>query len=143
MEPVKFNRFRPGKKGLQKALGDLEAEIMELVWREKEVCVRDVHYQIGLERDIAYTTVMTVMCRLSEKGFLKKEKAGKMYLYRPALSKEEFHRSIAGSIISGLGNELAKASLAYFIDNLPETDETSLAELEELIKAKRKKLNDQ
>lgn len=140
MGKITLSRFRPGKAGLQKALGDLEAEIMELVWQEQEVCVRDVHRLLGRERDIAYTTVMTVMGRLSDKGLLEKEKAGKMYLYRPALTKEEFHRSIAGSIINGLGDELAKASLAYFVDNLSEADESTLVELENLIKEKRKKL---
>lgn len=143
MEKFKFNRFRPGKKGLRKALGDLEAEIMELVWVEKEVSVREVHDRLGLGRDIAYTTVMTVMCRLSDKGLLEKEKVGKMYIYRPALSKENFYQSIAGSIISGLGDELARASLVYFVDNLTETDADTLAELEDLIKKKSERLNDQ
>lgn len=139
MEKIKLSRFRPGKKGLQKALGDLEAEIMELVWKETEVSVRHIHQLLEKKREIAYTTVMTVMGRLAEKGLLKKEKLGKMYLYQAALSEEEFNQSMAGSILSGLGGDLTRATLAYFVDNIS-TDEETLDELEKLIKEKRESL---
>lgn len=138
MEKIRLNRIRPEKEGLQKALGDLEAEIMELVWRECEASVGDVLRLIGQKREIAYTTVMTVMGRLAEKGLLKKEKIGKMYLYRPAVSQEEFSRSIARLILRGLGNDLTRATLAYFVDNLSSEDEEALVELEKLIQEKRK-----
>jgi predicted transcriptional regulator len=140
MEKIKLSRFRPGKTGLQKALGDLEAEIMELVWKEEEASVRDIHRLLEKKRDIAYTTVMTVMGRLAEKGLLEKEKLGKMYLYRPALSEEEFNRSITGSSLSGLKGDLAQATLAYFVDNLSSADDETLAELERMIQEKRKSL---
>lgn len=138
MEKIKLSRFRPGKTGLQKALGDLEAEIMELVWKEEEVSVRHIHQLLEKKREIAYTTVMTVMGRLADKGLLKKEKLGKMYIYQAALSEEEFNDSMAGSILSGLGGDLTRATLAYFVDNIS-TDEETLAELERMIKEKRKR----
>lgn len=132
--------FRPREKGLAKVLGDLETAIMEVVWEMGKASVRDIYDTLRGKRKIAYTTVMTVMCRLSDKGLLEKEKVGRMYLYRPALSEEDFHRSIAGSLISGLGTKLARASLVYFVDNLTKTDAATLGELEKLIKEKRKDL---
>lgn len=65
--------FRFNQTGLRKFLGDLECEIMELVWKKANptVTVRDIYDSLRRERQIAYTTVMTTMVRLSEKEILK------------------------------------------------------------------------
>ena len=65
--------FRYNQVGLRKFLGDLECEIMELVWKKANptVTVRDIYDALRQQRQIAYTTVMTTMVRLSEKGLLR------------------------------------------------------------------------
>lgn len=55
-------------------LGPLEAEVMRLVWEKGEVQVEEVHQALLWDRKIAYTTVMTVMSRLSTKGVLTRRK---------------------------------------------------------------------
>ena len=70
---------------------------MEIVWARGEASLRDVHLRLESQRDLAYTTVMTVMSRLAEKGLLRKRKNGAAFLYLPALSREAFTRvSLAG-----------------------------------------------
>lgn len=139
MKEFKLRSFRPGAQGLRKALGDLEADIMEIMWGRQQASVRDVCGCLEKDREIAYTTVMTVMSRLSNKGLLAKEKDGKSYIYYPAISRKEFSRSFASSLLAGLGHELSASSLAFFVNNLNPEDEETLAELERLIEEKRKR----
>ncbi|BAS26894.1 BlaI/MecI/CopY family transcriptional regulator [Limnochorda pilosa] len=73
-------------------LGPLEAEVMRAVWDLGEVQVEDVHRRLREEREIAYTTVMTVMARLAEKGFLKRRKDGRAYVYRARVAREQAAR---------------------------------------------------
>jgi predicted transcriptional regulator len=61
-----------------------ELAIMKVVWRLEDVTVRDVYEALLASRQIAYTTVMTMMNILETKGYLKKEKADRAYRYRPA-----------------------------------------------------------
>jgi predicted transcriptional regulator len=138
LKEFKLRHFRPGEKGLRKALGDLEADIMEIVWRNQMASVRDVCECLEKDREIAYTTVMTVMSRLSDKGLLRKEKDGKSYIYTPAISRNEFGRTFVSSLLAGLGHELSASALAFFVDNLSAEDGEALAELERLIDEKRK-----
>ena len=85
--------FRINQDGLRKFLGDLECEIMELVWKKANptVTVRDIFDSLRQERQIAYTTVMTTMVRLAEKGLLKiVDKAGLANCYAYVEDREEF-----------------------------------------------------
>ncbi|MBP2019819.1 putative transcriptional regulator [Symbiobacterium terraclitae] len=74
-------------------LGPLEADVMRLVWEKGEVQVDDVHQALLADREIAYTTVMTVMTRLTRKGLLTRRKHGRAYLYRAARRREEMAES--------------------------------------------------
>src|SRR5258708_7268374 len=87
--------FRPDRPGIRKVLGDLEAEIMELVW-ERPVdagagtTVREVFEVLYERRRIAYTTVMNTMSRLAKKHLLWAKKQEQAYVYYPTLTKPEF-----------------------------------------------------
>lgn len=70
-------------------LGPLESEIMRLVWEMGEVQVDEVHRVLAAGREIAYTTVMTVMSRLHQKGLLTRRKSGRAYVYKAAVKREE------------------------------------------------------
>src|SRR5579862_7331119 len=64
-------------------LAPQELAIMKIVWRAKAATVRDVYKKLCETREIAYTTVMTMMNVLEIKGFLKKEPEGRAYRYHP------------------------------------------------------------
>jgi predicted transcriptional regulator len=72
-----------------------ELAIMKVIWRLEKATVRDVYEALRDKRPVAYTTVMTMMKILEEKGYLKKSRAERAYLYRPAQPR---HRVI-GSMV--------------------------------------------
>ncbi|GAV23274.1 BlaI/MecI/CopY family transcriptional regulator [Carboxydothermus pertinax] len=68
--------FKPQNKGVAKVLGELEARVMEIMWDLGEATVKDVHKVINQEKRLAYTTILTIMGRLHEKGLLTKKSIG-------------------------------------------------------------------
>ena len=130
--------FDPHKKGLRKILGDLESDIMEIVWARKEASVRDVHLRLESQRDLAYTTVMTVMSRLAEKGLLRKRKDGAAFLYSPALSREAFTNGVVGRLIGELLEDFTAPTLSQFVDSVEEQSPEVIDALAEEIERKRK-----
>ncbi|MBK9143753.1 MAG: BlaI/MecI/CopY family transcriptional regulator [Candidatus Melainabacteria bacterium] len=94
--------FRFNQVGLKKFLGDLECEIMELAWKlaKPVVTVREVYDALRKKREIAYTTVMTTMVRLSEKELLKiVDKVGLANCYTPAQTRDEFISSSVDHVL--------------------------------------------
>lgn len=63
---------------------------MELAWEKKELTVKKALFYLGTKNQPAYTTVMTVLSRLADKGFLKREKNGRVYVYRPTVDRKTF-----------------------------------------------------
>ncbi len=68
-------------------LTDVELEIMHVVWELGQATVRQVHDVLAARRTVAYTTVMTMLGLLAKKGHLKREEAGRAFVYRPAHPK--------------------------------------------------------
>jgi predicted transcriptional regulator len=110
--------FRFNQDGLRKFMGDLEVEIMELVWKKANptVTVRDIYELLRQKRPIAYTTVMTTMVRLREKGILKDvDKAGLAICYAPEQSRDTFLQNVVSKV------------LGIFLDQFPDECESYLA----------------
>lgn len=134
-------RLRSGKKGLELRLHDLEATIMDVVWGKQlsSFAVGDVLAILEKQRDIAYTTVMTTVTRLYEKGILEREREGKRYLYSPKLSREEFLQSTAREVLDeAVGGHQAMAMLA---EKVSEASAGELDDLEALIQKRREELD--
>jgi predicted transcriptional regulator len=71
-------------------LGDLESAVMDVLWStDTPMAVRGVLGEVNRHRDLAYTTVMTVLDNLHRKGWVERTKEARAYLYVPALSREE------------------------------------------------------
>ncbi|MHB8172309.1 MAG: BlaI/MecI/CopY family transcriptional regulator [Thermincolia bacterium] len=129
--------FKPHKLGLRKVLGDLEADIMEVVWDKEQATVRDVYEQLRLKREIAYTTVMTIMGRLKEKNILQKQPLGNAYIYSPTVSRLEFTKKIVKEVLDGLFDEFAEPAMNHLVDRLSKENSNEIDTLEELIKQRR------
>lgn len=108
------------KKEFNKLFGKLEAEIMESVWQLKSASVRDVLNTIKRKPKPAYTTIMTVMVRLCDKGILKRKVSEHdAYIYTPVQDKQDFFASASKKIISGLINDFGEdIAIAQFMDVL-------------------------
>lgn len=109
--------------------GELEAEIMEILWQLQRASVRDVLSVLSKRREVAYTTVMTVMARLYAKGVLKRElhESG-AYLYTPQKPREKFLQDASKTFIEGLIKEFGEIAVAQFFDVLERRDPSKLRE---------------
>lgn len=105
------------------ALAELEAEVMEEVWRHDEVTVRDVLEALNRgPKQRAYTTIMTIMARLDRKGLLTRRRVGKGDVYRPLLSREEYLEARARSRVDDLVADYGDVALAHFARRLERLD---------------------
>lgn len=107
--------------------GELETAIMDVVWSTNPISVRDVLEQ--LDRGCAYTTVMTVMQRLFEKGMLKRKLVDNAYQYEPAMLKQQFVEQTVRKTVDQLCNGFGDVALAHFVDALDDVDVKRLEKL--------------
>jgi predicted transcriptional regulator len=126
-------RFSPTKDGLVKVLGPLETEIMRLLWDEKRSTVKKVHRMLSQNRDIAYTTVMTTMSRLSEKGVLNRQREGLAYVYTPAITEDEFVSMVVSQVLDGLLHDYSDMAIDYMVDYLARNSPDDLTRLQQTI----------
>lgn len=103
-------------------LGPLEQEVMEYVWVRKAVSCREVYEHINEaeEKDVAYTTIMTIMDRLYNKGLLSRKKEGKSYIYNYKISKQQTLKVFAENMINSLVNRFGEEAIAAFAEEIDE-----------------------
>lgn len=129
-------RFSPTKDGLVKVLGPLETEIMQILWHDKRSTVKKVHRKLSQNRDIAYTTVMTTMGRLSEKGVLNRQREGLAYVYTPAITEEEFVTMVVHQVLDGLMDDYSDMAVDYMVEYLARNNPEELRRLQKAIQAR-------
>lgn len=121
----------------KKLLTDLEAEIMQLVWQKGKATVRDVYETMRSTRPLAYTTVMTVLSKLAEKGVVDRSKKGRAYVYHPKVSKKEATQRSVAKLLQKFFDGSPQALVAHLIDvNAISPDE--LSSLQQLLDSKQK-----
>lgn len=120
--------------------GELELSILKIVREFGRVTVREVYERLGSEG--SYTTIMTVMSRLSDKGELTREKEGKQYLYWINSQNKSSSKSILKRIQHKIFGGKPTALVSYLLEDEEITDE-DLKEIENLIQKKesRKKMD--
>ena len=122
---------------LERLLGPLEQDVMDVVWRLRDATVRDVHADLSSTREIAYTTVMTTMSRLARKGMLERDTADLAHRYRPALSREQYGRGAVGDVLAWMLERYPEPAVAYLTDMVDELDDLTLDELREAVARRR------
>jgi len=100
----------------KKLLTDLEADVMQLVWGKGSATVRDVYKAIQSTRPLAYTTVMTVLSKLAEKGIVERSTKGRAYVYRPKVSKKEVAQRNIAKLTQKFFDGSPRALVAHLID---------------------------
>jgi len=118
-------QYRPKKL----SLGPLEAEILEIIWNLKVATVKNVHEEIlkDPDRELAYTSVTTVLQRLTSKGWLKCSKKGKAFSWQPLLSREQAQAIRSYEQLNGFLAVSNPDVVAAFADSL---DTASLEQIE-------------
>ncbi len=117
---------------IQKLLGDLEYAVMQVVWDHQRVTVRDVADILNQQRPLAYTTVMTVMSRLAEKGILRQHRVGRAYEYEAAFTPQELAAEAAGQMIRSLLEDFGPVAVTQFVQQVGQIDRCQLERLAQL-----------
>jgi predicted transcriptional regulator len=123
---------------LAAVLGPLETEVMEAVWDGGEVTVRDVQRVLTRQRPVAYTTVMTTMGRLADKGFLRRIEVQPAHRYSALLSRDQYAQTTVSSILDWLVGQFGDPAVAYFVDRLEKEDAALLNTLREAIESRKR-----
>jgi predicted transcriptional regulator len=113
-----------------------ELEIMKVVWSRGDATVRDVYEALLERRQIAYTTVMTMMNVLERKGHLRKKEEGRSFVYRPARPRGQVVGSMVREFVERVFGGEAAPLLAHLVENEKLTDE-QLDALAKRIKERR------
>lgn len=103
---------------------------MKIVWQLGSATVRDVYEQLRTRRRIAYTSVMTMMRILEEKGHLRKRRDSRAYLYRPSRPQQAVLRSMVREFVDRVFGGAAQPLLAHLIEDRRLTEQ----ELEEIVR---------
>ena len=109
-------------------LGGTEMEVLREVWTLGRATARDVHDRVSRNRRVAYTTIMTVMKNLADKGYLTFEPEGTAYVYRAARAPEE----VRASVLSGVLDKVFGGSRASLVQALVQREALSAQERAEI-----------
>jgi len=142
MKKILTSIFRLNRSGMGRIFGDLEKSIMEILWEHnKGITGREIFDIMKNKKGVAFTTVLTVLERLSKKGLIKRTKKDRLFIYRPAISRDEFIRKISEEVVQGLMDISATHAASSFVDVLEKTSPQELERLASLIEEKKKKLS--
>ena len=112
---------------------------MKVLWQRGECMVSDVYADISKERDLAYTTIATMLRKMEAKGLVTHRADGRSFVYSPRVAEADVSRSMADHLV----DRLFQGSLTEAVTHLLSTREVSRAELaalEKLIAERRRKL---
>ncbi|MBI3679168.1 MAG: BlaI/MecI/CopY family transcriptional regulator [Acidobacteria bacterium] len=113
-----------------------ELEIMKIIWGRRRATVRDVYETLLERRRIAYTTVMTMMKILEQKGHLKKTAAEKAYLYTPTRPKNQVVKSMVRDFVERVFNGSAEPLVVHLVEE-KHLSEAEISEIEKLLRQRR------
>ena len=136
-----FSQRREESDTQSLALGPLELSVMEVVWQAGTCNVRDVVQQ--LDRELAYTTIMTTMDRLYKKGLLDRTKCERAFIYSARIAKNDWERQRTDDLLAGFlaGTQPSREMLiSCLVDAVGEHDPDLLDKLEAKIQSKRRAL---
>ena len=119
-------------------LGDLQLRILQSLWDRPDSSVSEVHAELKPERDLAYTTVATMLRKMEVRGLVTHREAGRSFLYRALVAADDVSRSVGKHLV----DQLSGGSLIEAVSHLLTSREVSrdeLNQLEKLVKeAKRR-----
>lgn len=118
---------------------ELELEILKVLWEESPLLVRDVRARLDqhANRPLAHSSVITMLNIMHRKGFLKRRKEGKSFLFSPNVEKESVMGRMTGDLLSRLFNDSPSAMVLNLLETA-DIDSDELAEIRKLIVRKTK-----
>ena len=114
---------------------ELELEILKVVWQIEPASVRQVRDALARVRDLAYTTVMTVMSIMVDKGYLKRRKDGRSYIYEAVYREQKARRNMLQDVVDRVFGGSTTAVMQHLLES-SEIDDEELKQIQSLINRK-------
>jgi len=127
---VRRQRLKP-----QQHLTDAELELMSILWALGGGTVRDTLAALPPGRNLAYTSVSTILRILEQKGMLSSRKAGQSHIYMPTLSREDYEATALKRFVSTVFDNAPRALVARLLD-VEELSAEDLAAIRKLLDEK-------
>lgn len=106
-------------------MGELEAQVLSVLWdAEGWLTPGNVHAVVGRGRPLAYTTVMTILVRLWQKGVVERRREGRAFAYHPVQSRAEHAGERMRQMLATAGNR--SAALAHFVGAMTPSERAQL-----------------
>jgi BlaI family transcriptional regulator, penicillinase repressor len=120
---------------------ELELDILKVLWKESPLPVREVRARLEADADrpLAHSSVITMLNIMHRKGFLKRRKIGKAFVFSPKAEKE----SVTGNMMRDLLSRVFDGSTSAMVMNLLETSDIDAEELSELRRIISRKAKEQ
>jgi predicted transcriptional regulator len=121
------------------SLGALEKAVLEALSRGSgPLSVREIHAGLKRPAELAYTTVLTVLDRLHDKGVVRREKRSRAFYYEPVLTADEWRGQSAAKLLAGRDAPPSRAVLVAFLDGAERAAPEVLSELSALLEERRR-----
>ena len=127
------------KKPSLAPLGESELELLQMVWETGPATVAEIHQRLLPIRQVAYTTVMSALRKLADKGFLEFTQEGNAYVYRTARPPQEVKHNLLSSILE----KVFKGSPVDLVESLVKHETLSDKDLQDIRRLIEKMDNDQ
>jgi BlaI family penicillinase repressor len=114
---------------------EAEQAILDVLWKAGEASVREVTDQLSQQKEVAYTTVLTMLGVLHRKGLVEHRQEGRAFIYRAAITKTEVRTRALSSLLSQLFDGSAEALAVHLLEN-HDVDAQTLQALRERIRSK-------
>lgn len=123
---------------MKQTFGALEQSVMDVIWRRDWATVREVVEQLRMRRRMAYTTIMTVMNRLTDHGILIRQPTSRnAFRYAARYSREEYSARASKQGIDELIRRYGDVAWAHFLDKLDRVPNEKLARLRRHLRQRR------
>ena len=125
------------KRGLGPLSEELERPLMEILWTKGSMKGKDLYEEIRREKDIAYTTALTVLDRLSKKGLIKKDRKSGIILFTPAVSRQAYESAVTESLVQKAFDVSPDLAVSAFADIFSRMSKGNLEKFEKLLEEKK------
>ena len=117
---------------LDSSLSELQLDLMGVLWQRRQATVAEVVDALSGRRELAHTTVATLLSRLEKRGLLAAERDGRQLVYRPLVAEQAVQKSMVSSLVDSLFGGRPEALLAHLMRE-QDIDRRDLDALNELL----------
>lgn len=132
--------FKKNESELEGILGSLEKDIMEVLWERQTASGKEVFESIKQSKDVALTTVLTVLDRLTKKELVKKVRENTLFVYKPMMQKGKFLEQVSAETFKRVMSISSLDAVASFVDVVADSNPEELERLMLLVEKKKMEL---